>query len=690
MNRLTALILILVVLSAPGSLVAEDSIPPSPADTVPDLPPDSAGTVDTTVSPQLGTLEDSIKLVYPDVLLDTLNETQRSLIEFETRYRLRWEDQRRAEYKDVKEPFSYADSLAVWLISPRWNLREDIDRAFYHDAGDYFRFSTGFVVTDHQVTPMRKTVQPYGLKGNRLGVLSGSRQLTPFEHIIEPDGMIDLNDIPTALDDQVVILPGPVGMVFGARHSVAALLTRPKRPKSTTPESTFLVDKGSYAYSYARGRYSKLFTGGREIDMSLGYRNADGAFIGRGDEAYHQSADIFQPLGKDFALEATGWLYDREGPFLVRPGAGGSSVRRDRIDRQGTVSLVKHNSEHSSRNQLTYTHIRQTSGITGAYLARLEHSGHALSAGREWISGNTAFKAEADADYLKFDDWWQIRERYTGGASLSMAHRADGLRWAVNVRGRYVETFRMLPAASAMISRDSDWWYFYFSAGYSERAPTLYELNLRYQRAAIYGSGFKDYADVGNPDLKSEKLMSGALGVELGSTSTSLVLALAGGRIIDGIDWTRSVDSGRTTFSPVNNDIDFATATADARLAVSNLFAFRGGASYHFLDYLNIENDAYTPEYQAFGGAELHVFWRQKLIHFYAYGEILYTGPYDGFEQTGLGDDFVINGKLSFRMGDFRFHWVVQNMLTNLYSPREYYRSLGRYNYYGFTWDFLN
>lgn len=688
MSRLAVLFFILVLVGR--SAAAEDSVPPQPRDSLPGVPTDSAEVADSLASPELGTLEDSIKYIYPDVQLDTLNEAQRTLLEFETRYRLKREEQRMAEIKKVEQPFSYFDTVATWMISRRWNLRDDIDRSYYHDAGDYFKFDPGYVVTDYQVTPMRKTVQPYGLKGNRLAVLADGYNLAPFEHIIEPDGMIDLNDIPTALDNEVAILPGPIGMVLGADHSAATLLTRPKRPETTSPESAFLVDKGSYAYSYARGRYSKLFTGGREIDMSLGYRNADGFASTRSDDAYHQWGDVFLPFGQTFAVEASGWLYDRQGSFIVRPIAGGAAVARNRIDRRGRVAFVLHNPEHSIRNQFTYTHLRQTSSISGIYDARLEKTGHGLSLSREWIWGQTAFRAEGGGDWLKFDDWRVAGERYTGIGSLSMVHRSGNYQFAANVRGKYVESYEIQPEVSAMIGRESEHLYLYASAGYSERAPSLYELNLRYQEARIYGSAFNDYADEGNPDLNPEKLMTAAVGVEVGSLTTSLALSAVGGRIVDGIDWTHRQEGDLLVFSPMNNDLDFATGTANVRLAISDLFALRGGGSYHYVDYQDFDNSAYTPEYQAFGSAELHIFWSQKLIHLYAYGEAQYVGPYDGYVETGLGNEVVLNGKLSFRMGNFRFHWVVQNMLTSNYSAREYFPSLGRYNYYGFTWDFLN
>ena len=87
---------------------------------------------------------------------------------------------------------------------------------------------------------------------------------------------------------------------------------------------------------------------------------------------------------------------------------------------------------------------------------------------------------------------------------------------------------------------------------------------------------------------------------------------------------------------------------------------------------------------------ELHVYWSQRLIHFFAYGEVVYTGEYDGYDRTGLGNDPVLNLKLSFEMGSFRFHYVFQNMISRVYEQREYFQRLGRYNYWGFVWNFLN
>jgi hypothetical protein len=67
-----------------------------------------------------------------------------------------------------------------------------------------------------------------------------------------------------------------------------------------------------------------------------------------------------------------------------------------------------------------------------------------------------------------------------------------------------------------------------------------------------------------------------------------------------------------------------------------------------------------------------------------------YVGPYDGYVQSGLGDVVLTNVKLSFRMGSFRFHWILQNSLARAYNPRDYWKNYGYAAYYGFTWDFFD
>jgi len=676
MAKQTAVIIILCMIVGAASGVSAN-----PANQPPDIPSDSTEAIDSLLIPDTLMVRDSLDT-------DTLTDAQRQLMEFEERYR-RLQRERESE---PKEQFSFSDTLVRYFLSPRLNQRELIGRSFFHDPGDYFKFDPGYFILDHQVTPMRKTVQPFGLSGDRLNVLLDDWPIHPFDHIPEPDGLIDLNDVPSALDYDVFVLPGPLGRLFGGKQSVATLLTRPRRPDSYEPESAFLVDKGSFAYSYARGRYSKLFTQGREIDMSIGYRKADGVYAWYGDDSYHYFGDVYLPLSRKIAFRATGQLYDREGRLAIRPYAGGTLQNRNRFDRTARLALVKYARRHTARYELGYTHLRQAVYLNPPYQASFDQTGHGVYFSREWIVGTTVFKTAVDGDYLEYrsGNLSESVTRLTGGATASVATLGSPYRYAFQASQRHVEGFRFLPSVTAVLYRESEKFFILASTGYSERAPSLHELYLPERETSIYGRSSTDYADHGNPDLQTEKQLIASLELELGRPDNSVGVSVTGGKIFDGIDWKNEREGDQTVFWPVNGDIDFVNVTSHTSIRMADFLRLHAGAAYHYLDYEGFEGKAYAPEYQSFSGLELHLFWRQKLIDLYAYSEIVYVSSYNGYEESGLGERAVVNAKLSFRMSRFRFHYVFQNVLANVYESREYFRRLGRYNYWGFTWDFLN
>jgi hypothetical protein len=476
---------------------------------------------------------------------------------------------------------------------------------------------------------------------------------------------------------------------MGAGPSVATLYTLPVQLEDTDPHSSFIVDKGAFAYSYARGRYSKDFTTGRHVDMSIGYRNSDGPAINRGDDAYHYTGDVFFPVGGRWALRAEGQIYDRTGPYRVRPDAAGALIQRSRIDRSATVSFQRHNKERANQYEFGYKFLRQGSSLDRAYTADLDYSGHGGYVSGAWMWGSAGIRIKGEGNWLKYDNWYSQWERYSGAGEMELALFTRPWRFAARLRQEYVEGYKFLPMAAGMLAYESSKLYLMVAAGYAERAPSLDELHLRRREANLYGTGI-DYADEGYTNLISEKQATATFQVQLGTQSTNLTASVTGGRIFDGIDWLNRSEGDLTVFSPVNGDIEFATPTVTTRLRLLNFFYLIGGGSYHYYDYENFPDKAYSPEYQAFAGGEIHWYWASRLIHFYAYGEMEYVGPYHGYVQEDLGDQAVFNAKLSIGLRKFRFHWVFQNALDAAYYPRDYYLVPGRYSYIGFTWNFFD
>ncbi len=669
MNKILILITILSIIPAMAGAQQEDTTRVVPS-------PDSL----------IATPADSGSVNLPD----TLKDRRKMLEAFEKRQ----QQFKQEKQKERFAAFSLYDSLVAYFTSPRLDQMQQVKRSFYKTAGDYFIADPSFFVVNYQSTPMRSTVQPFGLRGDRLAVISNGLPMTPFEHVVEPDGMMDMSDIPTAMDHNIYILPGPVGEIFGVDHSVASLITAPASPLSLEPHSSLLVDKGSFAYNFVRGRYSKMFTSGKQVDLSIGYRNADGQSVYRDDDASQYTGRTHLPIGRYFGVNASGYLYMRNGSYkLAGDLASNPHLTRARTGRGARVGLERYNSDHTFRTEAGYSYQLQGSNIDQLYKGRFQNTEHGFYLNQEWLRGSLGIKAQAEGAKFEFTDGINDWQRNQGKLSLTAARLTEGWRFAASGGGQYVEGVKWLPFSSLLVFRDGPSAFFMASVGYSGRAASLYELHLRPQQAAIYNSSGYQYADSGNANLRSEKQATANITFELGSVDNNIRLSTTGGRISDGIDWkadyVRNVSVPYLHFSPVNHDIDFYTVELQQKLRLSDLLYVRSGGSYHHIDNHGAAS-YYQPKYQAFSGLELHVYWPQRITHLYAYGEITYASEYDGYASTGYGDQLIANAKLSFQMKQFRFHYVFENVFNTIYDIRENFTISGRYNYFGFTWSFAD
>ncbi len=668
------LILLLLLLSAAMARAQDLSV-----DTTRTAPTDTSQVADTAAVNTLAPLPG-----------DSLSPAERARLEFEKRRQQYQEEQ---EAKERVPGFSFYDTLITYFTSPRQNIRPDVDRSWYHDASDYFRFNPSHLALTEQSTPMRSTVRPFGLTGDRLNFITYGYELQPYGNVPEPEGLTEMNAIPTALDQDIFLLPGPVGQLFGGESSVASLVTRPLRPDDKDFHTSLLADQGGFEYYFVRGRMVKRFTDGRSIDAAIEYRNADGENFGRRSDQYIYYGDFFFPLSASSGLRTWGYLFDLSGPLAIRPDLGGGNINRDQFNRQAQVSFVNDASDGSRRFEAGYRHGRHGSYNTssgGGLSNRLNWTSHGAFASRNWMAGGKALSLDAEGEYLEYDTGPGNFDRICGRGRLRLADLSTGWRWALSLGGEYADDFEFLPAGSLTLFREGRGGLFLLSLGYTGRAPGMTELHLPEESAPLYPSS-EGYAESGNPDLDAEAELIGSITVELGSVRNNLNISATGGRIIDAVEWQPVQNGSTLRFSPINTDLDFATVAAMPSIGLGHFLAFRGGASYHWIEFAEFESSAYTPEYQVFTGLELHVYWPQRGLDLFAYGELVYTGEYDGYRAQGLGQEFAPNGKLSFGMGDdFRMHFVFQNALSVEYSRREYFTTPGRFFYFGFEWKFLN
>ncbi len=647
------------------------------------------------------TIIDSLEVVPPTIEPDTLTEAQKAYQFFLDRQENRKVTQKEKEIVELKTYLSFYDSLTTTLLHPRLNNYSAIKKSFSKDAGDYFRTDPSYFVQDYQQTPLRKTVRPFGLSGNRMNVIVNGLSYTPFEHIPEPDGLVDFNDIPTGLTREIYILPGGVGQLFGGDQSVATLVTVPNQPDSSfEPEIRLHVDKGSFNYAYTRGGYTKLFSNGKELDLSVDYRNSSGIRTATNDNSYHYTGRTVIPMNSSYYLFASGSTYSRKGAYRILKPSVSSSVTRSRTDRNGQIAIEKISDDEKVKYHLGYNYLKQNSNIDGDYKGRFNFYGNELQFVREAQLSNKMLKTEISFSHLKQSDGIDDDSEKNLKASSTLLKKNSNGSFGLTAGAIYNDEYNFLPFTSVVYQRYSDNNFMMLSLAYSEKAPSMHDTNLKLQIDSMYAgvsstlTNSITYADIGNKWLLSEKQLVGTFLYEYGSMKNNLRFTLTGGQLFDGIDWyhTETLIGAELVnqFKPENSNITFADLQLKQKYSYNDFLNVSIGGAYHFIEYELVDSRPYQPEYQIFGAGELHHYWKQKWIDLNLYGEIVYSGPYQGYFDEPLGENIVINSGMSFKLKRFHFYYIFQNSI-NVYRPNpDSFNELGRYQYYGFTWDFLN
>jgi len=208
-----------------------------------------------------------------------------------------------------------------------------------------------------------------------------------------------------------------------------------------------------------------------------------------------------------------------------------------------------------------------------------------------------------------------------------------------------------------------------------------------------------DYFETGNHGLDPEKQLVASFNAGLGQPGNDLQISLTGGKIFAGIDWEHYyLDTLGGTFDayrPINHDIDFIGATLLKRFTYRDNIWLYGGVTCRYDKVGGNDNPYYSPDFQGFAAIQLHHYVDLIGTHFYGYLEAIGIGKYDtpeSFQSPGytFGNQAVVNLKLSFRIKEFRFYFVSQNLLAEYYSMRDGYPINDRFAFYGLTWKFLD
>jgi len=602
------------------------------------------------------------------------------------------------EVRPVKEKKSYkalsvSDSISSYLLDPRLNLENNAHNSFQQDAGDFLRADPGAFIVNYQTVPLRKTVSPFTLPGDRIDVIFNNRKISPIEHQLRPDNQTDFNEIPMAPVDEIYSLHGPAGMLYGGSNTTSSLVLVPHEPDTTRAESRMVVDKGWFGYANTSGLFTIKTDYGKSVKLSADYRRSDGEYANAGDDSYHQWGEIKYPLKNNIVLDLEGRLYKRDGGFPFWPDSTSEYMDRFRRDRDLSAGLEWLHGE-TQNSTLEFRHQRSEGSrrLAGrTYERKLDVYDNAFTISHQIYTGDLGLEFDLEAREERYKDMDIDDNRYGGYFSAKFLIGNQGSSVAGMAKVEQVDEYDPTVSGVLIYTRRGRLAYLSASAGYTTRFPRQYELYLSPISTAVIDAT-ADYSESGNPDLKVERQLSGNISIGIGAVGNDFLLSITGGKIYDGIDWygRDSVEYALGVYSPINRDIRFADITARQKFSYNDIIGWTGGASYHYIEMSNTDDPPYAPDYQAFTGLNIHIYIEHFDIHLYGYGEATYNAAYYGYDGTDMGEDVILSAKLSFRIKRFQFYYIFQNAPSVEYTSREYYTIPGRYNFYGLTWRFID
>lgn len=607
------------------------------------------------------------------------------------------------EPEEIIVSYDFFDSLKATFLVERAELSSSRDKTFAHDPSGLLKFDPDDFIVNYQALPMRRTVYPSGLPGNRFDVVLDTRTLNPLEHTLEPDGKIDLEDYPMAPVEYAWNIEGPLGMAFDADNAVGTLYLIPYEDIDGQAKSGLRTGNGDFGYANTRGYFAAETKEKRVLKAAAEYRKADGSEVYFDDDAYHQWAETIIPLNDRNRVSFTGRLYKRDGSYPFIPQFTGVVLNQFRRDRDFNFGFARDH-ENGGKSVIEFRHQRSESKLENnssgvAYSRKIDNfdnGGHIRHENRfgDW---NTAAGLYLNQYEYKDNGWDQKRKRAKLYANVMKGDSTKSLLLYSSVEK--MGGFDPAPSVMLAYQRKSDKYYWQFSAAYKTKLPGMYELFLSPDLSNPFDIPGDNYFEVGNRDLVPEKQAIANFNAGYGANGNDWLLSLTGGEIFDGIDWNRSeepmVAPVYDLWSPVNHDIEFVDASLIKRFSLWDRIWLYGGTTWRHVSIDGNDDPPYSPDLQGFAALELYQYFEFIDTHLYGYIEAQLHDDYrtEGniqFPARIIGREAIVNLRLSVRIKKFRFYFVSQNLMAKVYQMRDGYPVDERLNYYGIIWDFLN
>jgi len=577
------------------------------------------------------------------------------------------------EKEVLPPPIRLIDSLVAHFARHTYDFDASRYDLYPRDAAGFLYHEASYFTLTYHETPVRTTVSPFGLLGDRITVRSDISEAAPYDRTIEADGLIDFNDFATGDVASGSIIEGPLSGYNSLSGGMATLYLKPFEIPQDQAVSRLTVERGAYGYAYTRGRVARMFTPDLGFSFSTDYRKGDGIAANLDDDSYNVRFRLFRRFDYRTTVDFGLGVYRRSGGF--------SYYRRLRRDQEWTVQATR---QEFFGGQLTGVYnldLSRSADPTKTIKPRNTYGelSYLLPRGESLFQLSVRFGKEQY--YINR----YYATRYYGFADLSGWVDLAGGKVFFFGRTRDAEIQDVAFEGAVGYDRNlSHRLRLNVSGGYLGGWPDLTDL---YMENRQWASG---PVETSNINLKAEKKLTGNATLFWTTEKYELSASFNAGRGEDMIYYDRDYSQYPTILIvPSNDNVTFT----DFNLAGSfhDLWWFYGNAS---ATIRNVDSDRYgkrlpySPRWQVYGQMGLYYYVEHFNVHLRLFGDITYTErplSYLGEELlTTAVPDWGINATLK----DLTVYYMMHNALNQLQLQPDGYGYTGWFYSWGFNWKF--
>ncbi len=593
-------------------------------------------------------------------------------------------------------PARLVDSLARYFGQHAYKYDvKYLDLYPRNGAGFLYHEASYFTMTCHE-TPLRTTVSPFGLPAGQINIQSGANRMRPFDRIIPADGRLDFDDIPTADVASASIIEGPLSAFASLDGGISMLYLEPSQIPPEVPESEFTVERGAYGYAYTRARIARMFAHGFGFSFATDYRKGDGLITSADDDSYYVKTHLLKKYGRRTTLDFYVNVHRRKGGFPVQPVLGGYDFRRLRRDRQFIASVTRQEfyggqlisrfeygsskSAYSAYTSPVYRNIKpRFTDFELSYLLPRERGLYQLTI--------KAGKQQCDIDHL-------YHSRNYGCAFLAgIIDRFGGRLFFFSrlrkAKGEDIGIEGAAGLAKSIVGR----WRTILSVGFLTRWPDLTDRFAPEKIGAIGTSQIAgNYCERGNPDLVSEKKLTGNAAISYDNGNAAVSVSLNTGMADDIIYYDRRFDKYPAgEVFPDNDNTKFADLNLSGSINEIGPFFFKASLTGRRVDSDRYGNrPPYSPRWQVYSQLGVRHYVEKYQVHLRLFGDVTYAEKPLSYKLAELETGAVVTGGFNASLKALTFYYMIHNLLNQVHLQPEGYGYSGWFYSWGFNWKFLD